>query len=268
MSFHRYPIATVQKVSQHIRETLVIPTIEPPASRDFEPGDDDEDGEAPDSLDALGDLFRVADMPEDNLPAPNTDGRWFVSTVNPAEALAQLPGLWMKAGIRMVTYLMHDANSGVGVTVALPALLSTTERLEAAIQVAEKTGQPPSPDGALANILDGLEGDGSLSSFLSASIFAREIREFGRFGQQTRWGYHKFVAAVPAKVKWDWRTKPPEDLSPKVVTTPEEQIVVEFFSCRVQKPVALFRHVDRYPPDGYHATTKDQVIAVMAGALK
>ncbi|WP_225852789.1 hypothetical protein, partial [Haemophilus parainfluenzae] len=85
---------------------------------------------------------RVGDLPEDYLPAPNTDGRWFVSTVNPAEALAKLPGLWVRAGIRLVTYFMHSGDSGVGVTVALPALLSTTERLEAAIQVAEQTGNP------------------------------------------------------------------------------------------------------------------------------
>jgi hypothetical protein len=40
---------------------------------------------------------------------------------------------------------------------------------------------------------------------------------------------------------------------------------VEFYSCRVQKPIALFRHVDRYPPNSYMANNQDQVIAV-AGA--
>jgi len=267
MSFHRYPVTALEKISQHIRSLLVIPSIEAPAAL-AEDSDDEDDGPTPESLDDLGDLFRVADMPEDNLPAPNTSGRWFLSTMDPAETVVKLPGLWVRAGIRMVTYLNHAGESGTGVTLALPSLFSTTEQLEAAISQADKTGQPPAPDQALPNILDAIEGDGSLSSFLAASIFAREIKEFGRFGKHSRWQHHRFVSAVPPKVQWQWRAKQPEDLTPKVVTTADEHVVVEFFSCRVQKPIALFRHVDRYPPNSYCATTKDQVLAVMAGTGK
>jgi hypothetical protein len=264
MSFQRYPLSTVQKVSQFVRETLVLPPHEQqPGSADS--GEDSEDGPIPDSLNALGDLFRVGDMPEDNVPAPNAEGRWFVSTIDPSEALVKLPGLWMRPGIRMVTYLRQDANGGMGVSVALPGLLSTTEYLEEAIAQVTQPDQAPSPMGALPSLMAGVEGDGSLASFLSASIFTREVREFGRFGRYGRWVHHRFVSAPPQQIPWQWRTKPPEDFSPKVVLRQNNEVIVEFYSCRVQKPIALFRHLDRYPPNSYTAENQDQVVAVAGG---
>jgi hypothetical protein len=270
MSFQRYPIATVQKVSQFIRETLVLPSVSPlplSATDSFSNGssgsEDDTEPWEPDSLDALGDLFRIGDDLEEQVPAPNVEGRWYISTINPGDSLLKLPGLWLRAGIRLVTYLQRYTDGGVGMTWALPELLSTTEYLDAAIESAGQGTEPPHPIGALTNLTDALEGDGSLSSFLSASIFLREVREFGRFGPQARWTHHRFVAEPPPKVTWQWRTKPPQDFSPKVVTLSDGQIVVEFFTCRVMKPIALFRHVDRYPATSYHAQTADQVIAIV-----
>lgn len=261
MAFQRYPLPTVQKVSQLIRETLVLPMVDAQAKEAI--SQDDES--LPDSLDALGDLFRVGDDLEENLPAPNTEGRWFVSTLDPSEVLGKLPGLWLAPGIRLVTYLRQDKEGGMGNTVALPSLLSTTERLEAAIE-SMASDQVPNPMGALPNLMGGIEGDGSLASFLSASILIRELREFGRFGRYSRWTHHRFVDAVPAKLPWQWRTKMPEDFSPKVVLRPDSEVIVEFYTCRVQKPVALFRHVDRYPPNSYLSNTQDQAIAVAGAA--
>jgi hypothetical protein len=264
MSFQRYPLSTVQKVSQLIRETLVLPALEPPTPR-VEQAEEEQENGIPDSLDALGDLFRVGDPLEEALPAPNAEGRWYISTVDPAEALFKLPGLWARAGIRLVTYLQRQPEGGLGMTWALPELLSTTAQLEAAIAASNGT-HPPHPQGALTDVMAALEGDGSLSSFLSASIFLRELREFGRSGQHARWVHHRFVDGVPPKAHWQWRTNQPQDFAPKVVALPDGQVVVEFFSCRVAKPIALFRHVDRYGTNNYQAQTADQVIAVIAPA--
>lgn len=260
MSFQRYPLSTVQKVSQFIRETLVLPSHEQPSGSSGM--EEDNEDSIPDSLNALGDLFRVGDLPEDNIPAPNAEGRWFVSTIDPAEALVKLPGLWMRPGLRLVTHLRQDTNGGMGSTVALPGLLSTTEYLDEAISNVSAPDQPPAPMGALANLMGSIEGDGSLASFLAASIFTREVREFGRFGRYARWTHHRFVNAPPQQIPWQWRTKVPEDFSPKVVLRQDAEVIVEFYSCRVQKPVALFRHLDRYPPNSYTANNQDQVVAV------
>ncbi|NJL45710.1 MAG: hypothetical protein HC922_08285 [Leptolyngbyaceae cyanobacterium SM2_3_12] len=73
---------------------------------------------------------------------------------------------------------------------------------------------------------------------------------------------------LPPQIPWEWRTSKPEDFSPKVVLRPDGEILVEFYSCRVQKPIALFRHLDRYPPNSYTATNQDQAIAVMGSTAK
>ncbi|MGB3137123.1 MAG: hypothetical protein WBB18_09995 [Nodosilinea sp.] len=258
MSFQRYPVATVQKVSQFVRKTLILP----PYEQTDQLGTSDDSTPLPDSLNALGDLFRVGDVPEDNIPSPNAEGRWFVSTIDPAEALAKLPGLWIRPGIRLVTYLRRDATSGMAATVALPKLLSTTEYLEDAIKNTSAS-HVPQPLGALPNLMASIDGDGSLASFLAASIFIREVREFGLFGHHSRWLHHRFVAAPPQQVSWRWRTKIPEDFSPKVVLRQNAEVIVEFYSCRVRKPVALFRHLDRYPPNSYTAKNQDQVVATV-----
>lgn len=261
MSFQRYPLSTVQKVSQVVREALVLPPLEQQPKPTSPDQADADDALEPNSLDALGDLFRVGDVPDDNIPAPNAEGRWFISTFDPADTLAKLPGLWLKAGIRLVTFLQRQPQGGVGITWAIPELLSTTELLESAITNASGN-VPPHPTGALPNLMDALEGDGSLASFLEASIFLREIREFGRSGQQSRWIHHRFINQAPTQVRWQWRTKEPQDYSPKVVTLQDGCVVVEFYSCRVLKPIALFRHVDRYEPNSYRVNNADQVIAV------
>ena len=116
MAFQRYPLPTVQKVSQLIRETLVLPEAQAKGATP------EEEDSVPDSLDALGDLFRIGDDLEGNLPAPNTEGRWFVSTLDPSEVLSKLPGLWLAPGMRLVTYLRQDPQGGMGATVALPGL--------------------------------------------------------------------------------------------------------------------------------------------------
>lgn len=267
MSFQRYPLTAVQKISQLIRDALVLPADEQQpeqlAGQDLE-----DDDTVPNSLNALGDLFRVGDMPEDKLPAPNKEGRWFVSTVDPAEALAKLPSLWIRPGIRLVTYLRQDQKGGIGSTVAIPGILSSTEQLEMAIEQVSQASPTPVPEGSVPNLMESLEGDGSLASFLQSSIFLREIRECGRFGAYARWVHHRYVTAPPPKVAWQWRNKPPEDFSPKVVLRPDGEVIVEFYSCRVQKPVTLFRHLDRYPPNSYLAKNQDQVIAAMGKAAK
>jgi hypothetical protein len=262
MSFQRYPLNAVQKISQTIRDALVLPPHEQQPEK-VTAEDFDADDSIPDSLNALGDLFRAGDMPEDKLPAPNKEGRWFVSTVDPADALAKLPGLWIRPGIRLVTYLRQDSKGGIGTTVAIPSILSSTEQLEMAIENVTQANPAPTPDGSLKTLMESLEGDGSLATFLEASIFIREIRELGRFGAYARWTHHRFVNVLPPKVSWQWRAKAPEDFSPKVVLRPDGEVIVEFYSCRVQKPVTLFRHLDRYSANSYLANNQDQVVAIM-----
>lgn len=264
MSLQKFPVATLQKVSQYIRQNLALPESEqhPLAERSF---DDTEDPPEPSSLDALGDLFRFGSMVDENLPAPNQQGRWFISTADPAAALAKLPGLSLRSGLRLVTYLCLQPEGGIGVTWALPEQLSSTANLEKALEGLSGGQTPPHPKGALPRLMQAIEGDHSHASFLTASILQRELLEFGRTGKYRRWVNHRFITAVPPQVQWQWQiAKVPTDFSPKVQILADQQAAVEFFTCRVTAPITIVRHLDHYPAGQYTPKLAEQVIAVAA----
>ncbi len=262
MALQVFSLDIVQKVRQHICAQLTLPPTE------HQPVKDDAAAIAaisvePSSLDALGDLFRVGGFTSDDTPAPNDEGRWFISTIDPAAAIGKLPGIALKSGVRLVTYLQRRPEGGMGVTWALPEMMSTTIHLEAAIESAGNGVIPPHPKGALGHVMDGIEGEHTPASFIAASLLVRELKELGRSGVHRRWSYHQLIANIPSKQPWHWRTKTPTDLSPKVKIQPDNSVLVEFFSCRTTSPVSLFRHVDQYSAKSYRPKTHDQVIALL-----
>jgi len=200
---------------------------------------------------------------DEDAPAPNAEGRWFISTIDPAAAVNKLPGLSVKSGVRLITYLQRQQSGGMGVTWALPDLMSTTARLEDALEAARDSAIPPHPDGALGHIMDGIQGDQSPASFVAASLLLRELKEVGRTGQNCRWSHHRLIAGVPPNHTWKWRTKAPTDFSPKIKIQDDRIVLVEFFTCRIASPIAIFRHFDQYTLKSYRPKTNDQVIAIL-----
>lgn len=263
MAIQKFTLEVVQKVQQYIRSQLSLPPSEqhPVAAS----------GQAivvetvePASLDALGDLFRVGGFGDDEGFAPNAEGRWFISTVDPAAAVSKLPGLLLKPKVRLVTYLQRQTQGGMGVTWALPELMSTTAELESVLESAGSGTTPPHPKGALGSVMDGFEGDRTPGSYLAASILLREFKEFGRSGQNCRWSHHRLITVPPTDHAWRWRTaKPPTDLSPKLQILEDQTVLVEFFSYRVASPISIFRHIDQYTAKSYRPKTHDQVVAII-----
>ncbi len=263
MALQKFSLDVVQKVQQYIQSQLTLPASEQQPVSDMKEREMALEAMAPESLDALGDLFRVGGFGDDEGVAPNAEGRWFISTIDPAGALSKLPGLELKNKVRLVTYLQRQSTGGMGVTWALPELMSTTAELEAAIEAAGDRAIPPHPKGALGNVMDGVTGDRSAASYLEASILLREFKEFGRSGQNCRWSHHRLITAAPNK-PWKWRTQQPLTyLAPKVQIKDEKIAMVEFFSCRVVPPIALFRHLDQYVVKSYRPKTNDQVVALL-----
>lgn len=216
----------------------------------------------PDCLGDLGSLFSLGGAEEFESQAPNIKGKWFISSMNPGAALMKLPGVGLKPGIRLVTYLHRSGADGVGVTWALPEVMSTTALLEQALDSQCDAQRPPKPEAALSNVMEVFEGDRSPLSFVIASLLRRELQEFGSVGKFCNWTHHRLIDAVPNQVKWEWRVKqPPQDLSPKVLVYPDHKVAIEFFTCRVTAPVAIFQHVDQYPPNQYVAAITDRAIA-------
>ena len=267
MSIQTIPLTALKKIRQYVQRVLVVPESEnhPKSAVSF---DEVDELPEPESIDQLGDLFNIA-SPLDvasplgvEMPAPNNEGRWFVSAVNPGAALMKLPGLQLKQGLRLVSYLYRMTDLGIGVTWAVPEAMSTTVELENALEGAVDDSNPPHPAGALANFMEAIEGDRTGQSFAIASILHREIQEFGRLGERCDWSHHRLIDAVPTQVAWQWKTQMPKDLRAKVRVLAERDVAVEFFTLRVRAPVAIYRHVDRYQASTYNAKSLDRPVAI------
>ena len=262
MSTQRVPLSTLQKVRQYINQSLVLPESEnhPRAWSALEELDDLPN---PDSLADLGDLFNLGDTPPDEaVPMPNVRGQWFVSATNPGAVFIKLPGLRLKPGLRLVSYLYRLGADGQGHIWALPEHLSVTAYLEKALQHASGAEQPPQPEGALADFMEAVAGDRTPLSFLIASLLRRELIEGGALGNSQQWRHHQLIDNVPPQAQWHWRGEGPKDLSPKVRVFADGKAAVEFFTCRVSAPVAICQHLDQYPAENYKALRFDRTIAL------
>jgi hypothetical protein len=261
MAIQKFPLAAVSKVRQYIQNALALVEIEQQSYTWTSLQETDELPE-PESLDDLSSVFSFGGLSAEELPAPNSSGRWFVSTVNPAAALLKLPVLRLKPEFRLVSYLCRTKHEGIGVVFAVPEALSTTAQLEEALANSGTIAQPPQPKGRMKHFMEAIEGDCSPTSFLIASIVRRELQEFGAWGQRCSWSHHRLIDTIPPRVKWQWQTSQPKDLSPKVKVISDGQAAVEFFTCRIHHPIAIYRHLDYYPATQYKPNSLDKAVAL------
>jgi hypothetical protein len=259
MPIQKFSLATIQKVRQYIQRTLLLPDAEQQSRQLTESGLDELP--EPESLDGLSDLFSFGGVTDSDLGSTQVLDQWFVSTVNPAAALLKLPGLWLKPGFRLVSYLYRSEGSGVGVVWAIPEELSNTAQLEKASMNCTRLSQLPHPVGALPNFMEAIEGDRSPVSFMIASIFRRELQEFGALGQRRTWSHHHLVDTTN-DMRWQWRETPVKNTTPKVKLLDEGQAAVEFFTYCDSPPLTLYRHVDQYSTNHYKPRSLDQSVAI------
>jgi hypothetical protein len=260
MAVQKFLLKPIQKVRQYIRYSLALPDIE--GTSKFSNGlSNDYQMPEPTSVDDLSELFTWGSAVDAELSSSHPYEHWSVSTVNPAAALLGLPGLHLRSGFRLVSYLYRFESKGVGVVWALPEELSTTAQLEKALPYSGSISQVPKPDGALPHFMDAIEGDRSPASFLIASILRRELEEFGALGDRCDWTHHRLIDTVPAEIEWKWTSEQLKSLSPKVKVLPDGQAAAEFFTCRTTPAPTLYRHTDYYPVGQYKPNSLDKVIA-------
>ncbi|MGA7935285.1 MAG: hypothetical protein WCA35_17175 [Kovacikia sp.] len=263
MSLQIIPLESLQKIRQFIKNALTLPESEN-HPRTWASYDEVDELPEPDSLSDLGELFNFGGSAgEVSTFAPNTKGQWFISSINPGVALMKMPGLRLKPNFRLVSYLHRNAEDGVGVTWAVPEMLSTTAQLEKGLANSGDRSHPPHPEGTLSDMMEAIEGDRTPISFVVASVLRRELREFGAIGKSSDWNHHRLINALPGQVQWEWKITEPKDLSPKVRVFPDGKAAIEFFTCRIVAPVAIFQHIDQYSIGSYKAANLDRPVAMI-----
>jgi hypothetical protein len=257
MSIQKLPLAALQQVRQYIKSTIALTDVDQ-KFQDWAKLDEFEDLPEPESVDDLSSIFAFGSLSnEPTLGQTQRRSRWVVSTVNPGAALVKLPGLSLKPGMRLVSYVCQAKEAEGGAVWAVPDEFSTTALLEKAIG---NQSQMPRPEGALDHFMEAVQGDRSAASLVVAAILRRELEEFGASKHQ--WSQHQLIDAAPTQVKWQWSHQQPADLAPKVKIMPDGQAAIEFFTWRVSQPVSLFRHVELYSAESYVPKSQNQTIAI------
>ena len=264
MTIQKIPLASLQKIRTYLTQTLILPESEDrPQALSVEAADDLPE---PESIDELSGLFNLGgDEQESELITQSPDRLWFISTVNPAAPLRKLPGLHLKPGLRLVSYVYRYLGKpepeGIGVTWAVPEEFGSTAELEAALAGCETQDTLPHPQGALEHFMLAVDGDRTPASFLCASLLRRHIEDFLQPKDARQWSHHRLIDSLPRQAIWQGKTQI-KDYVPKVRMLGDRQVAVEYFTCRTTSPVAIFRHREQYPPSSYYGQAIDRAVAV------
>ena len=123
----------------------------------------------------------------------------------------------------------------------------------------------PRPEGALSNAMEAIEGDGTPWSYLSASIFARELAELGARWHGQVWSTHTVLDGDPwrhphhwadhyegptERDNWQWLRSEPSEWGP-VVLCEGDCVTVTFHTFSGLMPGSLYRFTDTYEVGGY-----------------
>ncbi len=261
MAIQRFSLAVIRQVRQFIQNSIKVDADK--QTQTWAELEEVDDVPEPTSLDDLSSIFAFGGLSPEEITVPQSRPYWTVSTVNPGAVLLKLPGLHLNPHWRLVSYLYREGTSGAGLVLAVPANRATTAQLEEALSHSKGLKQPPQPNGALSDFMEAINGDRSAASFMVASLFCRELREFGAAGHYRNWTHHRLIDAIPSQVKWQWQAEQPKTLAPKVQLLPDGKAIVEFFTCRVSAGVAIYRHLDRYSVGHYKPKRIDKPLATV-----
>ncbi len=198
------------------------------------------------------------------LPRERPDG-WSLSPVDPGKVVKVFRSLRLKEGWKLCAYLYGIGGNGNGVVWAIPEEqeVPLPEECE---ESPDGLFEPPRPPGALDNFMKVIEGSGTPRSYLSASILARELREFGALWHGTSWDCvgvmegRGSVEDAEGDERWTWHVPPPEDYGPMFeLKAGKRRITMYFSSCVGMESIG--KVVDTYPKKGYVFKTSGEDIA-------
>jgi hypothetical protein len=195
---------------------------------------------------------------------------WCKSPVDPNDVLAAFPALSLRPGYTLRAYSFREGGNGNAFVYATPVDDAFPEPEDCLRSAGHFLGRPV-PPGALADVVDAIDGDRSAWSYLSASIFAREIREFGALWHGLDWTTHRILGSHPWKgppasvpmttdaERWTWIETAPELWLPAV--TRAEPVTVRFYSYSGLGEQRVVRHRDTFRTGSYGFDTDEAVIA-------
>jgi len=213
---------------------------------------------------------------------------WSKSIADAAVLLQAFPPLTLKDGFVLRAYQYREGRDGNGVIWAMPQDIAFPEPEECEeyelpwhAWTLETVPDliPPRPDGALDDIMQVVQGDGTPWSYLCASLLAREAAEFGAFGHGSFWSAFHILSGDPSKGRddasehslgqalpsgeaddWQWLATPPKHWLPRV-RMDDQAVEVNFYTFCGLGGQMISHHKDSYTVGAYHFEADDRVIA-------
>jgi hypothetical protein len=198
---------------------------------------------------------------------------WSKSDTDPEQLLEVFAALRLRPGLTLRAYQYSAGRNGNGIVYAMPADAPFPEPRRCTegpfSPVPGVVLETPRPPNALEELMEAIEGDGSPWSYLSASLFAREAREFGALWHGAIWSDVAVLGGDPwaeapdqgpsqtdynrprtPRSEWEWKAESPEDWRPRVRGR-EDGVEVAFTTFTALDRESLWQHVDRYGTAGY-----------------
>jgi hypothetical protein len=191
---------------------------------------------------------------------------WFVDSGLAESIVSLFPRIHLRPEFRLVTIIRRDGIGGSGWTFALPADAAppSANAFESNVLT-----PPKPPEGALADFMDAIEGDGSLRSYVSASIVRRELDELGAWWHGIQWGTHEIFTdpadgnAGDSSAGWSWTDDEFVDRTP-VAVRDGSTITVTFWTSSLLERARVVRHVDLYEEGSLPVLGSDELTVATA----
>jgi hypothetical protein len=180
--------------------------------------------------------------------------------------------LSLKQGYALRAYEQHIAPNSWGYVFAMPAALKLPKPRPSA------NGKPIKPEGALKNVMDAVEGDGSPYSYLCASLLARELEHFATLSPESEWlncfildgnpwvGTNgvahtlKGQGFVKDEANWRWAAQQPENWRPTVIMS-QQTVSVIFYAFSGMGRQRILTFEDNYMRGSYSFSRQQNSLA-------
>jgi len=193
---------------------------------------------------------------------------WSKSKMCPMKVLKAFPSLQIKKGYVLRAYQFISGSNGNGIVWAMPEDSVFPEPEECSKSKDSFPSNCPMPEDALENVMDIIEGDGSNLSYISASILAREISEFGACWHGCSWSSHTILDdqlscdefTLEEMDDWDWHEEKPNEWRSSVQKI-KNKVVVTFYTYTGFDRAGIVRHSDTFSFGSYCFTSDSTMVA-------
>lgn len=197
---------------------------------------------------------------------------WRKSQLNPMALLGYFGSLRLKPGLVLRAYECHQAPNSWGIVWAMPASTLLPEPRP------NGNGRPPKPQGALDDVMEAIEGDGTPYSYLCASLLARELEQFATISPESEWLNCFVLDADPwrsdngiahtlagqgfkrEQQNWSWAGQKPDQWRPTVCMSQRSATVIfHVFSGVGRQRIITIE--DRYLRGSYTFNRRERAVA-------